>query len=69
MSADNYQQITKEDGKFTLYYGCASNDWRKTIGTYDTLEEAIRASKERDTEYGLSFNLDEPTAPTNSLNT
>lgn len=58
MSADNYEHISKENGKYVLYYGCASNDWRKKQGTFDNLEDAIKAASE-DTEYGLSFNLEE----------
>lgn len=56
MSADNYEHIVKEDGKFVLYHGCASNDYRSKSGTFDTLEEAINASE--GSEYGLSFNLE-----------
>lgn len=57
MSADDYEHIKKEDGKFVLYRGCASNDYRRKVAVFDTLEEAIKAS--RGSEYGLSFDLDE----------
>jgi len=57
MSADNYELIKKENGKYTLYHGCASNDYRGITGTYPTLEEAIKASE--GSEYGLSFDLNE----------
>ena len=55
MSADNYELIKKSNGKFILYHGCASNDYRKETGTFDTLEDAINASE--GSEYGLSFDL------------
>lgn len=57
MSADNYELIKKENGKFVLYNGCASNDYKRAVGTYDALEEAIKASE--GSEYGLHFDLGE----------
>lgn len=61
MSADDYTIITKQDDKFVLSYGCASNDWKKRIGEFDNLEDAIRSAP--DSEYGLSFDLDERNNP------
>ena len=57
MSADNYELIKKHNGKFILYHGCASTDYEKEHGTFDTLEDAIKASE--GSEYGLSFELDD----------
>lgn len=64
MSADNGIHIQKtQDNKYwKVYEYCASVDYDDPtqmypIGEYPTLEAAIKAGQEQQTEYGLSFTL------------
>lgn len=59
MSADNYLLIKKVGKKYRLIYGVASNDYQSEKGEFDSLEKAIKASEDYDTEYGLRFVLED----------